>query len=230
MRSTEKRRGDPPSRIAPLKVTRCSAEHRTTSLSSWVPLSFSECIRSWQRRRPEGRRRLQPIRFLGLASTLLAEPRRLPRSRRSLGTARPKAGSADHLSRLAEASPTSDVRLSRLGRRSLRASQLPTLSPRSASAPEGPSARLGRGRALSDTPHRRGHLPSRVPEGPRGSSAQTPVIVFDLALRSRELEPLSSLEVLALVRPGGSLPGRLPRVRFGPSALDHARPHRGQLG
>jgi len=176
-----------------LKVTRCSAEHRTTSLSSWVPLSFSECIRSWQRRRPEGRRRLQPIRFLGLASTLLAEPRRLPRSRRSLGATRPKAGSADHLSQLAEASPTSDVHLSRLGRRSLLASQLPTLSPHSASTPEGASARLGRGHALSDTPHRRGHLPSRSPEGSRGSSAQTPVIVSisHCALASSSRSPLS---------------------------------------
>jgi hypothetical protein len=105
----------------------------------------------------------------------------------------PESGVRRPLSRLAEASPTSDVHSSRLGRRSLLASQLPTLSPHSASTPEGASARLGRGHALSDTPHRRGHLPSRSPGGSRGSSAQTPVIVSisHCALASSSRSPLS---------------------------------------
>jgi len=213
-----------------LKVTRCSAEHRTTSLSSWVPLSFSECIRSWQRRRPEGRRRLQPIRFLGAASTLLTEPRRLPRSRRSLGTARPKAGSADHcLDSLKPHQPLTSIRhgsvVVRCLPRSSRHSRLtPHPHPKALllGSVEGMPSRTPR--TVEDTfslAHPKAHE-GPVPRRPSSFS------ISHCALASSSRSPLSRR--LLSYDPVVRFRGAFGASGSGLPALDHARPHRGQLG
>lgn len=125
--------------------------------------------------------------------------------------------------KLAEVQSTSDVFSSRLGRRSPRAPQLPTLSPRSA-APEGICSARSRACPLEHSAPSR--TPSfsfarkltRAPVPRRPSSSRSRIAL----LRARAVGPLRGSSTL--VRPGVSLPRRALARRVRALALDRARP------
>lgn len=121
------------------------------------------------------------------------------------------------MSRLAESSPTSDIRChgSVVVRCVPRSSRHPLPAPRRVRRPARSAAR---GHVLSDVPHRLGRARFRQPEGSRAFRVQTPVIVPIPRCAYRELERLPSLEVHARSRTTRWLTSRTPRSRGAPGS------------
>jgi hypothetical protein len=178
---------------------------------SWVLRSVSECVWSLQRRFPEGYRPLQPTRSPPPRLRVLADPQRSARSRRSLEAA--FAVRLTCMSRLADSSPSSDVRLSRPGRRSpLFLQRLPTSSPHFASRPKAlPLARRGTFSRTSRTVESTVVLVRPKAHAQRLTRVWCPDACSSYRSRVALSRARARLERRALVRPGVSLPWRASR-------------------